>query len=98
MALELSFLGGASTVTGSKYLISSGKYRVLLDCGLFQGLKRLRLRNWAPFPVDPGAISEIVLTHAHLDHTGYLPAGKRWGLRSGTLLRRNQGLVRDSTH
>jgi metallo-beta-lactamase family protein len=79
VTLELSFLGGAGTVTGSRYLIAAGDRRILLDCGLFQGLKQLRLRNWAPFPVDPGAISEIVLTHAHLDHSGYLPALVRDG-------------------
>ena len=74
MSLTLSFLGGAGTVTGSKYLLAAGNYRTLVDCGLFQGLKQLRLRNWAPFPVQPGTIDSIVLTHAHLDHSGYLPA------------------------
>jgi metallo-beta-lactamase family protein len=74
MSLTLSFLGGAGTVTGSKYLLETGNYRTLVDCGLFQGLKQLRLRNWAPFPVQPSTIDSIVLTHAHLDHSGYLPA------------------------
>ena len=70
---KLTFLGAARTVTGSKYLLESGGARVLIDCGLFQGLKPLRLRNWEPLPFDPGSLSAVVLTHAHLDHTGYLP-------------------------
>ena len=73
MALTLSFLGGAGTVTGSKFLIESDGHRILVDCGLFQGLKELRLRNWARFPIDPSSIEAVILTHAHLDHTGYLP-------------------------
>ena len=71
--LKLSFLGGAGTVTGSKYLVENADHRLLVDCGLFQGFKALRLRNWAPFPVDPHRIEAVLLTHAHLDHTGYLP-------------------------
>jgi metallo-beta-lactamase family protein len=73
MTVELTFLGGAGTVTGSKYLVRAGNERVLVDCGLFQGLKALRLRNWAPPPVKPGDVDAVVLTHAHLDHSGYLP-------------------------
>lgn len=73
MTLKLSFLGGAGTVTGSKYLVENGQHRILVDCGLFQGSKALRRRNWAPFPVDPRTINAIILTHAHLDHSGYLP-------------------------
>jgi metallo-beta-lactamase family protein len=73
MTLTLSFLGAAGTVTGSRYLLELGGRRVLVDCGLFQGLKQLRLRNWAPFPIDPKTISAAILTHAHLDHSGYLP-------------------------
>ncbi|MGE5243668.1 MAG: MBL fold metallo-hydrolase RNA specificity domain-containing protein [Betaproteobacteria bacterium] len=69
----LTFLGAARTVTGSKHLLDTGAHRVLVDCGLFQGLKELRLRNWAPLPVDPSTIDAVVLTHAHLDHCGYLP-------------------------
>lgn len=71
--LKLRFLGGAGTVTGSKYLLENGQSRILIDCGLFQGFKVLRLRNWAPPPVAPSDITAVVLTHAHLDHTGYLP-------------------------
>ena len=70
---QLTFLGAARTVTGSKYLLEHGGRRVLIDCGLFQGLKELRLRNWEPFPVPPNSIDAVVLTHAHLDHVGYLP-------------------------
>ena len=70
---ELTFLGAARTVTGSKYLLQHAGRRVLVDCGLFQGLKELRLRNWEDFPVPVDTIDAIVLTHAHLDHVGYLP-------------------------
>ena len=70
---KITFLGGAGTVTGSKILIETSRKRILVDCGLFQGLKELRLLNWSPFPVDPATIDEVILTHAHLDHCGYLP-------------------------
>jgi metallo-beta-lactamase family protein len=69
----LTFLGAARTVTGSKYLLELGTRRLLVDCGLFQGLKELRERNWAPLPVNPATVDAVVLTHAHLDHIGYLP-------------------------
>jgi metallo-beta-lactamase family protein len=69
----LTFAGAARTVTGSKYLLEHDGRRILVDCGLFQGLKELRLRNWDGFPVPPASISAVVLTHAHLDHVGYLP-------------------------
>jgi metallo-beta-lactamase family protein len=72
-AFHVTFLGANSTVTGSKYLVEAGGKRLLVDCGLFQGYKPLRLRNWAEFPVDPASIDAVVLTHAHLDHSGYLP-------------------------
>lgn len=81
MALSLTFLGAAGTVTGSKYLLESGRHRVLVDCGLFQGYKALRLRNWARFPIDPDSTEAVVLTHAHLDHSGYLPLLWRNGFR-----------------
>lgn len=71
--MKLQFLGGIGTVTGSKYLIEDGTSRVMVDCGLFQGLKQLRLRNWAPPPVAADRINAILLTHAHIDHSGYLP-------------------------
>lgn len=73
MSLQLSFLGGAGTVTGSKYLLQNAQQRLLIDCGLFQGFKTLRLRNWERLPVDLRRIDAVLLTHAHLDHTGYLP-------------------------
>lgn len=78
---ELTFLGAARTVTGSKYLLETNGTRVLVDCGLFQGLKELRQRNWEPFPVDPESINAVVLTHAHLDHVGYLPRLVAQGFR-----------------
>jgi metallo-beta-lactamase family protein len=71
--MHIQFLGAAGTVTGSKYLVHAGNERVLVDCGLFQGFKPLRLRNWEKPPVDPGTIGAVVLTHAHIDHSGYLP-------------------------
>jgi metallo-beta-lactamase family protein len=70
---SLSFLGAAGTVTGSKHLLDTGSHRVLVDCGLFQGLKELRERNWQPLPIAANAIDAVILTHAHLDHCGYLP-------------------------
>ncbi len=78
---SLTFLGAAGTVTGSKHLLDLGSRRVLVDCGLFQGLKDLRLRNWSPFPIEASAIDTIVLTHAHLDHCGYLPRLVAQGFR-----------------
>ncbi len=71
--MKISFLGAADTVTGSKHLVHIGGQRILLDCGLFQGFKVQRERNWAPFPVSVKEIDAVVLSHAHLDHTGYLP-------------------------
>ena len=79
--MEITFLGAAGTVTGSKYLLRAGGRTVLVDCGLFQGLKELRLRNREPFPVSPASIDAIVLTHAHLDHSGFLPVLVREGFR-----------------
>lgn len=69
----LTFLGAARTVTGSKHLLEVDGQRILFDCGLFQGLKELRQRNWSPLPVPPETIDAVVLTHAHIDHTGWLP-------------------------
>ena len=85
MSLSLSFLGAAGTVTGSKYLVENGDRRLLIDCGLFQGYKALRLRNWEHFAVQPRSLSAVLLTHAHLDHSGYLPLLVRQGF-SGSVL------------
>ena len=71
--MKIRFLGAAGTVTGSRYLLSHGGTRLLVDCGLFQGVKAIRSRNWKPFPFAPRDIQAVVLTHAHLDHSGYLP-------------------------
>ena len=79
--LRLRSLGGASTVTGSKHLLESDGKRILVDCGLFQGVKNLRELNWAPLAVEPESIDAVVVTHAHLDHTGYLPRLVRDGFR-----------------
>jgi metallo-beta-lactamase family protein len=73
MDVRLKFLGGAGTVTGSKYLLEVDHRKILIDCGMFQGLKELRLLNWDVPPFDPQEIDAVILTHAHLDHTGYLP-------------------------
>jgi metallo-beta-lactamase family protein len=73
MALEIQFLGGAGTVTGSKYLVTYNAKKILVDCGLFQGLKSLRLKNWNHFPVNASEVDCILLTHAHIDHSGYIP-------------------------
>jgi metallo-beta-lactamase family protein len=81
MAIELSFLGAAGTVTGSKYLLTTPRGRLMVDCGMFQGYKALRLRNWEPLPVRARDVDAVVLTHAHLDHSGYLPLLVRNGFR-----------------
>ncbi len=83
--MRITFLGGVGTVTGSKYLVEADRRRVLVDCGLFQGFKQLRLRNWEPLPVDPASIDLVVLTHAHLDHSGYLPLLVRNGFKGSVL-------------
>jgi metallo-beta-lactamase family protein len=81
MSMNLTFLGAAGTVTGSKYLVENGSSRILVDCGLFQGFKPLRLKNWARLPVEPASLASVVLTHAHLDHSGYLPLLVKNGYR-----------------
>jgi metallo-beta-lactamase family protein len=78
---ELTFLGAARTVTGSKYLLTHGKARLLFDCGLFQGLKELRLRNWEDLSVPASSVDAVVLTHAHLDHVGYVPRLVKQGFK-----------------
>ena len=79
--MKLTFLGAAGTVTGSKYLIEHEGRRTLVDCGLFQGYKNLRQLNWQPLPVEPSSLDAVVLTHAHLDHSGVLPLLARNGYR-----------------
>jgi metallo-beta-lactamase family protein len=79
--VQVTFLGGAGTVTGSKHLLSHKDKRILVDCGLFQGLKNLRELNWGALSIDPASIDAVVLTHAHLDHSGYLPKLVRDGFR-----------------
>jgi metallo-beta-lactamase family protein len=81
MGPSITFLGAASTVTGSKYLVRHNGHCILVDCGLFQGYKQLRLRNWQPLGVEPAQIDAVLLTHAHLDHSGYLPLLARDGFR-----------------
>lgn len=71
--MQITFLGATETVTGSKYLLTYKGKRILVDCGLFQGYKELRLRNWDKFPIEPAQLEAVILTHAHIDHTGYLP-------------------------
>lgn len=79
MPSKITFLGGAGTVTGSRHLIERSDKRLLIDCGLFQGPKQNRLKNWDPFPVGPKSIDAVALTHAHVDHIGYLPRLRKDG-------------------
>ncbi len=100
---KLTFLGAAGTVTGSKYLVEAEGKRLLIDSGLFQGLKELRLRNWNPLPEKPATFDYCVLTHAHLDHTGYLPRLVRDGYRGpiyadGATIELCNILLPDSAH
>ena len=81
MTLKISFFGGVGTVTGSNYLLEADGKRILLECGLFQGFKTLRLRNWAPFPVPPSSIDAVVLSHAHIDHSGRIPLVVKQGFK-----------------
>ena len=78
---SIQFLGAAGTVTGSAHLVRTDAATVLLDCGLFQGLKELRERNWREFPFDPDELDAVVLSHAHIDHCGRLPLLVRRGFR-----------------
>lgn len=71
--MKITFLGATRTVTGSKYLLTVDSQKILVDCGLFQGHQEIRSRNWDPFPIDPAEIDAVILTHAHIDHSGYLP-------------------------
>lgn len=79
--MKIHFLGAADTVTGSRHLVETDGQRLLLDCGLFQGFKTWRERNWQPFPVPPASIDAVLLSHAHLDHSGFLPALVKQGFR-----------------
>src|SRR3989338_7155370 len=79
--MDITFLGGVETVTGSKYLLTHNHKKILVDCGLFQGYKELRLRNWEAFPVEPSQIDVVLLTHAHIDHSGYLPLLVKQGFK-----------------
>ncbi|MEO5600860.1 MAG: MBL fold metallo-hydrolase [Cyclobacteriaceae bacterium] len=81
MDVSVKFLGATGTVTGSRFLLDIGDFRVLFDCGLFQGIKELRLRNWEEFPVAADTIDAVVISHAHIDHTGYLPKLVREGFK-----------------
>ena len=85
---KITFYGGVGTVTGSKYLIEHNGKRVLVDCGLFQGLKELRERNWQPPPFDPTSLDAVLITHAHIDHTGYLPRVVKLGFKGPVLASR----------
>jgi metallo-beta-lactamase family protein len=81
MDVRVKFLGASGTVTGSRFLLDFDGFRVLFDCGLFQGLKELRLRNWEEFPVNAASINAVIISHAHIDHTGYLPKLVREGFK-----------------
>ena len=99
----LTFAGGAGTVTGSKYLLTLGDGRILLDCGLFQGLKQLRNRNWSAPPFDVASLDAVVLSHGHLDHSGYLPRLVQAGYRGPIHCTRGTSdllpiVLRDSAH
>lgn len=101
--MKIGFWGAAGTVTGSRFLLDGSKGRLLIDCGMFQGGKQIRKRNWEPFPADPASINAVVLTHAHIDHSGFLPAFVRDGFSgpiyctpaTAELL---EMLLRDSAH
>src|SRR6186713_1877039 len=101
--ISITFLGAARTVTGSKYLVESNGTRVLVDAGLFQGLKELRERNWQNLPIPASSLDAVVLTHAHLDHCGYLPRLVSEGFRGRILSTRDTAdlaaiVLRDSAH
>ena len=101
--VNLTFLGATGTVTGSRYLVEAHGTKVLVDAGMFQGPKELRLRNWAPFPVEPSTLDAVILTHAHIDHTGILPLLVRQGFDGPTIatpstLRLLRVLLPDAAH
>ncbi len=88
---KISFYGGTGTVTGSKYLLESNGKKVLVDCGLFQGLRELRERNWQELPFDPKNVDAVIITHAHIDHTGFLPRLVRLGFKGKVFTSRATG-------
>lgn len=101
--MKLKFCGAAGTVTGSRYLVTHEGEQLLVDCGLFQGLKQLRRRNWDDPPFSPGRVGTVLLTHAHIDHSGYLPVLARRGFKGRIIctkatLELSQLLLRDSAH
>ena len=81
MGINIRFLGATKTVTGSRFLVSDKSSRILVDCGLFQGPKSIRSRNWEPLLVEESSIDAVVLTHAHIDHSGFLPALVKRGFK-----------------
>jgi len=81
MMAKISFLGATGTVTGSRFLLETQEKKLLIDCGLFQGIKENRVKNWEPFPADPASVDEVLLTHAHVDHCGYLPRFVKQGFK-----------------
>ena len=83
--MKIRFLGAAETVTGSKFHLTNGTHSWLVDCGLYMGLKELRRRNWSSLPIDPKELDAVILTHAHIDHSGYLPLLVNGGF-SGSVL------------
>jgi metallo-beta-lactamase family protein len=98
---SITFLGGVESVTGSRFLLETDSYKLLVEAGMFQGLKELRLKNWEPFPIDPSTINAIIITHAHLDHAGYLPKLVRDGFGGSIYLTHDTGklveiVLRDS--
>lgn len=88
---KITFYGGVGTVTGSKYLLENNGRRILVDCGLFQGLRELRERNWQDPPFDPHSIDAVIITHAHIDHTGWLPRLVNLGYRGPVFTSRASG-------
>ena len=84
--VSLTSFGAAQTVTGSKHLLRTPELTILIDCGLFQGIKELRLKNWQPPEVNPAEVDVVIITHAHLDHCGYLPLFVKNGFRGRILM------------